>query len=162
PPDQPSQPAPTSPQELASPNPPSVSAPARTVEKESFIFELAECRRSGTNVLCDLFVTNRIKARALWIGLASHGFDDLGNRIKARSLRIASYAEADQDSGIILEQGIRTRFSLTFSDLSADLSHFSLLMVEAWTQERGLIRRTKSPLAVSFGTVPVRSEGSRQ
>jgi len=111
----------------------------KKVEANNFTFELEKCKRSGTNVTCDLLITNNndedIEVNIIG-SHAAYGYsriiDDLGNEYKANLAKIGKNKNDSRVSTCFV-QGVPTRAVLYFEGVSSELKYLSLLEVECAT-----------------------------
>ncbi|HVQ39628.1 MAG TPA: FlgO family outer membrane protein, partial [Pyrinomonadaceae bacterium] len=77
-------------------------SPIQKIDSQLFTFELQQCRRFGTSVICDLRITNNDVDRE--VGLSAYDttlFDELGNSYRASNSQIADQSGGSPKIGFI-------------------------------------------------------------
>jgi hypothetical protein len=91
------------------------------VESNFFTFELHQCRRSGTSVICDFTVTNNDKDRYLGISGQSDStflYDEYNNASRGGGAEIANVAKTTWWAGIRLINGVPTSARVYFENFA--------------------------------------------
>ena len=137
-------------------SPPPAASQSQTVEGDLFTFELNGCQLSGTNISCDLTVTNKDKDRSVAF---SHGslFDNYGNKIWASRTELANVNQASYGEKVFLASGVQTKARIIFERVSAKATAITLLSLACRSDEttariRGRIRSFE----IEFRNIPLR------
>lgn len=130
------------------------------VEANNFTFELKKCKRSGTNVTCDLLIINNNDEdiRVYIIGShAAYGYsriiDDLGNEYKANLAQIGKIKKRSRVSTTFV-QGVPTKTVLYFEGVSSKPKKLSLLEVECSIGD-SIIHRQNKNFRAQFRNIPL-------
>lgn len=122
------------------------------VEIKNFLFEINECKISGEEVTCSMFITNLSNDRNLGIYADSFFdgrsvmYDDRGNLYVARHVQLANIGGS---SGVelLLISGVPTRATLSFKGFSKEASLISLLEVKCKSEENFTVKFRNIPLS---------------
>ena len=120
------------------------------IEADNFTFELKECKMSGTNVTCDLLITNNDQDRELKLNNKSYRpssriFDDFGNEYGATQVQIGN--KKGSHPRILLISGVPTRVKLYFEKVSPQASRITLLEVGCYSKKRVIAKLRNIPLS---------------
>jgi hypothetical protein len=120
----------TPPQPDAAAPPTQAAKSTLKVEAEDYIFELVQCKLSGTTLTCYLIITNNAADRQLSIyapnlGFGSHSriIDQFGNEVSGR---IAVLANNGRDYAELVS-GIPIKGNIKFENVSTNMTSLALL-----------------------------------
>ncbi len=133
------------------PEKPSVELPK--VEANNFIFELKECKMSGTNITCKLLITNNDQDRKLRIdgggsfgtGGRSRIFDDSGNEYVAGSARLGRKTGSSAMTELV--SGVTTKGSVSFERVSPQAKMLAVLELRCADGGRFKVQFRNVPLS---------------
>ncbi len=95
-------------------------------EEHQIIFNLQQCRKSGTSITCDLMLTNTGKDRRFKLSTyRSKLFDELGNGYKGTDAQVANQTGDMPEIGFI--NGVTTRAQMTFENIEPNAAKITLL-----------------------------------
>lgn len=114
--------------------PPSSKPRGQIFKSNFFVFELQECRRSGSTVSCELVITNSDRDRYFNIGeWQTLMYDDLGKESEPRSITVAGKTGSDRTS--LLVSGVSTKATVRFEGVSPEAKRVSLLTINCRAPE---------------------------
>lgn len=109
------------------------STPATAVvgmkaEDHSVLFNLQNCRRSGSSITCDLLITNKGTDRKFWLlSYNSVLYDELGNGYRGSEAKVANQTGNSPEIGFI--NNVTAKGQLVFEKIEANSSKITLLNV---------------------------------
>ncbi len=95
------------------------------LESQFFVFDLKQCRMSGSTVICELVITNTDADRVLRLGDSTKMFDDSGSEYSAKQVQVAN-KEGDSVEPTLIN-GVATKARFTFEGVSPQATRISLL-----------------------------------
>lgn len=116
-------------------------------EEHSVVFNLQQCRKSGTSITCDLTLTNTGQDRRFRLSsYRSKLFDELGNGYKGANAQVANQKGDSPEIGFI--GGVTTRAQMTFENIEPNAAKITLL-------EFNFMVGDDYDLSVKFRNVPL-------
>jgi uncharacterized caspase-like protein len=101
------------------------------LEQNRFIFELNGCKKSGSQVFCDLTVTNNDVDREIGLGSQTKLSDDLGNTYSARQVSVALKNGVSVYADFISKVPVKVRFTFENVALESNVIHnLNILVVQ--------------------------------
>lgn len=116
-------------------------------EEHSVVFNLQQCRKSGTSITCDFTITNTGQDRRF--RLSTHNsklFDELGNGYKGADAQVANQSGDSPEIGFI--NGVTTKAQITFENIEPNALKITLLTF-------GFLVGNDYNLEVKFRNVPL-------
>lgn len=104
----------------------------QNVEVKDFVFELQECKSSGTNITCSILITNKGTDRQLTIsshpipGLYTELFDNNGNRYEVKEIVLGNQDHPVMAT-LLLISNVATKASVYFNNVDSQAKTVSLL-----------------------------------
>jgi TolB-like protein len=121
-----------SPSSRPSPGPTQTSTPKpRTFSRTDshfFTIDLLGCRLSGSSVMCEFIITNNDRDRRLGIESGTTMFDDFGNEVRSREVRIADKSGGSADAALI--SGVPTKARVAFDGVSPEATKMTLFHLQ--------------------------------
>ena len=116
-------------------------------EEHSVVFNLQQCRKSGTSITCDFTITNTGQDRRFRLSTYnSKLFDELGNGYKGADAQVANQAGDAPEIGFI--NGVTTKSQMTFENIEPNAAKITLLTFS-------FAVGNDNDLAVKFRNVPL-------
>jgi hypothetical protein len=105
------------------------TTPALKIEDHSVVFDLRQCRKSGTSITCDFSLTNKGQDRRFgWIAGRSNLYDELGNGYNGRTGQLAK--ENGYEPRINFISGVTTKAQVTFEKIEPSAAKITLLRIQ--------------------------------
>lgn len=135
----------------ASPKP---KAQGQIVKSNFFTFDLQQCSKSGSTIICDFVVTNQDKDRRLILGdYNSTLSDDMGNTGKINNVSLGNQKGAYYATSLMVS-GVPTKARVGFEDISAQATKISLMTIRCFTSEPNVYQ--PDMFEVQFRNIPLR------
>ena len=116
-------------------------------EEHSVVFNLQQCRKSGTSITCDFTMTNTGQDRQLRLPVYQCKlFDELGNGYKGSEAQVANQTGDSPEIGFI--NGVTAKAQMTFDNIEPNAARITLLNF-------GFSVGNDYNLAVKFRNVPL-------
>jgi len=110
-------------------NDPTKSAPIMKTEDHSVLFNLHQCRKSGSSITCDFTFTNKGPDRKFqFVVYRSNLFDELGNTYDGKNGQIASNAGSSPE--IVFVSGVTAKAQITFEGVQPNATKITLLRIQ--------------------------------
>lgn len=120
---------------------------SRSVQAKFFTFELQQCRKSGTSVICDFVITNNDKDRELQTNsYNANMYDEYGNQSHLDAVEIANKRWT-----AFLVSGVPTKARFYFEKVSPDAKKISVVYLHFYSGERFTIEFRDIPLLGAVG-----------
>ena len=117
------------------------------VEEHSVVFNLQQCRKSGTSITCNLVLTNTGQDRRFRLSVyESQLFDELGNGYKGSEAQVANQTGSTPEIAFI--SGVTTKAQMTFEKIEPNATKITLLKFS-------FLVGNDYDLAVKFRNVPL-------
>ncbi len=98
-------------------------------EDHSVLFNLHQCRKSGSSITCDFTFTNKGPDRKFEFVIdRSNLFDELGNTYNGRNGQLAS--NQGNEPRIIFVSGVTARAQMTFEGIQPNATKITLLRIQ--------------------------------
>jgi hypothetical protein len=95
-------------------------------EEHQVVFNLQQCRKSGTSITCDLTLTNAGQDRRFRLSTyRSKLFDELGNGYRGEDAQVANQTGDSPEIGFI--NGVTTKAQMTFENIEPNAAKITLL-----------------------------------
>ncbi|GAK55591.1 hypothetical protein U27_02425 [Candidatus Vecturithrix granuli] len=101
----------------------------QSVETKGFKFDLQECKRSGSSVICYFLITSKDQDKTLYVSGPNYNtriFDDIGNEYRAIEAQLGNNIDP-YNAYNSLVAGIPTKASVKFEGISPQASFIALL-----------------------------------
>jgi cbb3-type cytochrome oxidase subunit 3 len=101
---------------------------ALKVEDHEIVFNLQQCKKSGTTITCDFSLTNSgADRRFKLVARKSNLFDELGNGYKGQNAQLANQSENEPRIDFI--SGVTTKAQIAFEKIEPNAAKITLLTI---------------------------------
>ena len=104
------------------------SEPLMKIEANQVVFDLRQCRKTGTTIICDFVLTNNGEDRRLFMRAdSSRLFDELGNGYDGKTIKLANQSSYRAEIGFV--SGVTTKAQIIFENIEPTSKQITLLDV---------------------------------